>query len=176
MKDTRSRHCFRVACWRSFSTRSAPPSSPRSANKAEVSRTYKFLAGIFPPAISASFLQQALNQALGAGASKGADRIGGHGNDPGGIALDGPFQCRIGTDVEFFSDFRWNGDLAAFRNFGTHRLKFTRWIVKIQAIHSNCLYSVRLAFVQTFLLPPFSKWGLESRGRSRPSPAKKGKL
>jgi len=146
MKDTRSRHCFRVACWRSVSTRSAPRSSPRSASNAEVSRTNRFLAGIFPSAISASFLQQTLTQALGAGASKGADRVGGHGNDPGGIALDGPFQCRIGTDVEFFSDFRRNGDLAAFRNFGTHYLKITRRVVKIQAIHSNCLYAAWLAF------------------------------
>ena len=92
----------------------------------QVSRTNRFLAGIFPPPISASILQQTLNQALGAGASKGADRVGRYRDDPGGVSLNGPFQSRIGTNAEFFSDLRRNGDLAAFRNFGTHHLKFTR--------------------------------------------------
>ena len=73
--------------------------------------------------VAAPFFQELLYESFFAGTAKGLNRVLGYWNDPSGGAFNDPLQSCVRTNVKLFANYRWDGNLTAFRHLGTHEQK-----------------------------------------------------
>src|SRR5712692_1840614 len=123
---------FRAAS-RMPSTWSAPRSLPRSASRAEVSRTRTARLAIFALPVAPPFAEEGGDLAASPGPAEGPDRIGGERDHPRRPACDDPLQNRRGADLQLPSDIRRNGHLTALGHPCTHMIQFTSYAGAVQA-------------------------------------------
>ena len=93
---------------------------PRSAIRAEVSRTRVARLIVFAVPVASPFAEERGNLTPSPGTAEGADRIGGERDHPGRPAFDHPLKDRPGADLKFASYIRRDGHLAALGHACAH--------------------------------------------------------